>query len=135
MESSAANWPCTPIRGGAAAEAWPLDAVLRVRMGVHAGEAVECDGDYFGRAVNQAARLMAQGHGDQVLCSATTAAVVEDLGDTRDLGEHRLRDVAAPVRAFHICRRGRPGNCSCVRRSGPRRDEGDRRYRALADHG
>ena len=56
-----------------AAEAWPDGAPIRVRMGLHTGEAVERDGDYFGPAVNRAARLMAVGHGGQVLCSAATA--------------------------------------------------------------
>jgi len=83
-------------------EPWPPGAPLRVRMGVHTGEAVERDGDYFGPPVNQTARLMALGHGGQVLCSATAAAVAGDLPDARDLGEHRLRGVAAPVPVFQL---------------------------------
>src|ERR1700757_3298413 len=58
------------------AEAWPDDATVRVRMAVHTGEANERDGDYFGPAVNRAARLMAMGHGGQVLVSHATEQLV-----------------------------------------------------------
>ncbi len=73
---------------------------MRVRMGVHTGEASERDGDYFGPAVNRAARLMNAGHGGQVLVGATTAAVVVGGAALVDLGEHRLRDLAEPQRVF-----------------------------------
>jgi class 3 adenylate cyclase len=63
---------------------------LRVRMGLHTGVAVERDGDYFGPTVNRAARIMAAGHGGQVLLSATTRRLVAGL-DTVDLGDHRLQ--------------------------------------------
>ena len=58
------------------AESWPGRAELRVRMGLHTGEAVERDGDYFGPAVNLAARVMSAGHGGQILATATTAEVL-----------------------------------------------------------
>jgi class 3 adenylate cyclase len=63
-------------QAGLAAQEWPAAAPLRVRMGVHTGEATERDGDYFGPAVNRAARLMGAGHGGQVLVSSVTAEVV-----------------------------------------------------------
>ena len=50
--------------------------LLRVRMGIHTGEGEERDGDYFGPAVNRAARIMAAGHGGQVLVSRATSEVV-----------------------------------------------------------
>jgi class 3 adenylate cyclase len=85
------------------AEPWPTATPLRVRMGLHTGEAERRDGDYFGTAVNRTARLMAIGHGGQVLCSATTA---ELSGDTQlnltDLGEHRLRDLDRPMHVFQV---------------------------------
>ena len=56
-------------------EPWPDAAAIRVRMGIHTGEATERDGDYFGPTVNRAARLMAVGHGGQILCSAATATL------------------------------------------------------------
>jgi hypothetical protein len=82
-----------------ATEGWPEGAAVRVRMGVHTGEASERDGDYFGPSVNRAARLMDAGHGGQVLVGASTAAVVGSSGLV-DLGEHRLRDLAEPQRVF-----------------------------------
>jgi predicted ATPase len=69
---------------------------LRVRIGVHAGAAQERDGNYFGPAVNRAARLMAVGHGGQTLLSRV---VVDLLGDEAagfdlvPLGVHELRDL------------------------------------------
>jgi class 3 adenylate cyclase len=86
---------------GLAREAWPAGVALRVRMGVHTGEAEERGGDYFGPALNRAARLMMLGHGGQILCSATTAGVVEGSGLV-DLGMHRLRDLSEPVRLFQV---------------------------------
>lgn len=84
------------------AEAWPPEAVVRVRMGIHTGEAAERDGDYFGSAVNRTARLMALAHGGQIVCTATTLGVVEDPPPTLDLGEHRLRDLLAPVHVHQV---------------------------------
>jgi predicted ATPase len=83
------------------AEPWPKGAMLRVRMGVHTGVAEERDGDYFGPAVNTAARLMAVGHGGQVLCTSVTAELLEGVGVV-DLGEHRLRDLSATRRVFQV---------------------------------
>jgi predicted ATPase/class 3 adenylate cyclase len=91
-----------------AVEPWPEAAPLRVRMALHTGEATERAGDYFGTPVNQAARLMALGHGGQVLCSAVTAALVGDKVPLVDLGEHRLRDLSAPQRVFQLGERRFP---------------------------
>lgn len=80
---------------------WPEYATLRVRMGVHTGEATERDGDYFGPAVNRTARLMAVAHGGQIVCSQAAAALVDPVAvPLRSLGEHRLRDLAAPETVF-----------------------------------
>ncbi len=84
-----------------AGEAWPATAQIRVRMGLHTGEVDERQGDYFGQAVNRAARLMAAGHGGQVLCSSATAGLVEGFVLT-DLGEHRLPDLSAPQRVLQV---------------------------------
>jgi predicted ATPase/class 3 adenylate cyclase len=84
------------------AEAWPDDALIKVRMAVHTGEVSERDGDYFGTPVNQVARMMALGHGGQILCSATTAALVAGQVPLLDLGEHRLRDLSAAQRVFQV---------------------------------
>src|SRR5271163_4728540 len=70
--------------------------------GIHTGEADARDEDYFGTAVNRTARLMAVGHGGQVLCSAVTAEIVADGVALVDLGEHRLRDLDRPMRVFQV---------------------------------
>jgi predicted ATPase len=61
------------------------------------------DGDYYGSAVNRAARLMSAAHGGQVVVSAATAELVRDTDfDVVDLGEHRLRDLARAERVFQL---------------------------------
>jgi class 3 adenylate cyclase len=82
------------------AEAWPTANRVRVRMGVHTGEAERRDGDYFGTVVNRAARLMAIGHGGQVLVSSATAELVSDGPELMDLGMHRLRDLDRSMQVF-----------------------------------
>lgn len=69
---------------------------LRVRMGVHLGEARERDGDYFGPVVNTTARVEAAGHGGQVLVTEAVRAAA-GLTDTTDLGPVLLRDHAEPI--------------------------------------
>jgi predicted ATPase len=87
-------------------EGWPSNAVIGVRMGLHTGEADERDGDYFGPAVNRAARLMALGHGGQVLASAATNDVASDTLPAEvkliDVGEHMLRDLSRREHVFQI---------------------------------
>ncbi len=79
---------------------------LRVRAAIHTGTTDERDGDYFGPAVNRVARLLAIGHGSQVLVSGVTADLVQgDLpsqASLRDLGEHRLRDLARPEYVYQL---------------------------------
>ena len=82
-------------------EAWPAPVVLRVRMGVHTGEAQERDGDYFGPPLNRAARIMAASHGGQILLSGVTAGIVAGV-ELVDLGEHRLRDLSGATRLFQV---------------------------------
>jgi class 3 adenylate cyclase len=88
---------------------WPDDARLRVRMGLHTGEAEERDGDYFGPEVNRTARLMAVAHGGQIVCSQGTADLARGglpVGVSLvDLGVHRLRDLSEPLRVFPGARR------------------------------
>jgi predicted ATPase/class 3 adenylate cyclase len=91
----------TEAQAALSAEVWPDKAPIRVRMGLHCGEAHERAGDYFGAAVNRAARLMAVGHGGQVLASTGVMSLVE-LSAASDLGEHRLRDLSAAERIWQI---------------------------------
>jgi predicted ATPase len=83
-------------------EPWPTASPLRVRMGLHTGEAEAREGDYFGTTVNRAARLTGVAHGGQVLCSAATAGLVEAEVSLIDLGEHRLRDLDRSMHIFQV---------------------------------
>jgi predicted ATPase len=74
---------------------------LPVRMGVHTGEAQLRDDDYFGPTLNRVARLTSAGHGGQILVSATTAALVEEV-ELADLGAHHLRDLIRPERIWQV---------------------------------
>ncbi|HEX5824260.1 MAG TPA: adenylate/guanylate cyclase domain-containing protein [Candidatus Limnocylindrales bacterium] len=87
-----------------AAEAWPDDAVVRVRMGIHSGDGrLDADGTYVGADVHRAARVAAAGHGGQILLSETTSTLVGDELPAgvalRGLGQHRLKD----LRPERIC--------------------------------
>src|SRR5687768_2720343 len=66
------------------------DHPLRVRMGLHTGEALVRDGDYIGHDVHKAKRITDAGHGGQIVLSQTTADLVRATVDVRDLGPHRL---------------------------------------------
>ncbi|MEM9516656.1 MAG: adenylate/guanylate cyclase domain-containing protein, partial [Actinomycetota bacterium] len=83
------------------AEPWPEQAVIRVRIGLHTGDASERDGDYFGPSVNLAARLMGLAHGGQVVTSASTAQLLEDH-EMISLGTHQLRDVRVTQEVFEL---------------------------------
>jgi predicted ATPase len=74
---------------------------MPVRMGIATGEAALQDGDYFGAVLNRAARVMAAGHGGQVLVADSTAALISGI-DLLDLGLRRLRDVPTPVGLFQV---------------------------------
>jgi predicted ATPase/class 3 adenylate cyclase len=79
---------------------------LRVRGAIHTGTADERDGDYFGPAVNRVARLLAIGHGGQVLVSGVSADLLQGSLPTqatlRDLGEHQLKDLARPEYVYQL---------------------------------
>ena len=89
-----------------AGEAWPDQAEVRVRMGLHSGEAGIAGGTLVGLDINRAARIAAAAHGGQVLVSDATRALVSDglPGDIHlhDLGEHRLRDLTGPERLVQL---------------------------------
>ena len=82
------------------------DLQLKVRMAVYTGEAEMRAGDYYGTAVNRAARLMSAAHGGQILVSNATAELLRDQmpqdAALRDLGEHRLKDLARPEHVFQL---------------------------------
>ena len=74
---------------------------LPVRMGLATGEAELRDGDYFGAVLNRAARVMAAGHGGQILVAESTAGLLGGV-DLVDLGPRRLRDLPTPVGVFQV---------------------------------
>jgi predicted ATPase len=74
---------------------------LPVRMGLATGEAELRDSDYFGAVLNRAARVMAAGHGGQVLLAESTANLLSGV-DLVDLGPRRLRDLPTPVGVFQV---------------------------------
>ena len=86
------------------AERWPDGVTLRVRMGLHTGEAEERDGDYFGPPLNRAARLTAAAHGGQIVVSEVTAELLAGAPGLAlvDLGSHRLRGLVEAMRVFGV---------------------------------
>ena len=88
------------------AHAWPAGEHVRVRMGVHTGEASKTATGLVGLDVHRAARVAAIGYGGQVLLSETAAALVRDAlppgGSLTDLGVHRLKDMGRPERIFQL---------------------------------
>ena len=74
---------------------------LPVRMGLATGEAELRDGDYFGAVLNRAARVMAAGHGGQILLADSTAGLLSGV-DLVDLGPRRLRDLPTPIGVFQV---------------------------------
>ena len=88
-------------------EEWGPTGTLQVRMGIHTGDTERRDGDYFGPEMNRAARIMAAGHGGQILLSERTANLVRSAmptaaGNLRDLGTHRLKDLTAPEHLYQL---------------------------------
>ncbi len=87
-------------------EPWPLQEAMRIRVALHTGEAELRGGDYFGRAVNRAARLRSLAAGGQILCSgATGELVIDSLPDDvvlADLGLRQLRNLARPEHVFEL---------------------------------
>jgi YVTN family beta-propeller protein len=85
---------------------WPDGLQVRVRMGLDTGEPTVGKGRYVGLGVHRTARIMAAGHGGQILLSSTTHNLVYDeLPEgilLRDLGEHRLKDLERPVRLYQV---------------------------------
>jgi predicted ATPase len=74
---------------------------LPVRMGLATGEAQLRDGDYFGAVLNRAARVMAAGHGSQILVADSTAGLLTGA-DLIDLGPRRLRDLPTSIQLFQV---------------------------------
>ncbi len=95
------------------AHAWPGGEQVRVRMGVHTGQASATAAGLVGLDVHRAARVAAAGHGGQVLVSQASAALVGEAlppgAALADLGVHRLKDLEHPERIFQLRAAGLPG--------------------------
>ena len=90
-----------------AAEPWADTGPLRARMALHTDEGrLRAPDEYMNQPLNRCARLMATAHGGQVLVSEATAGVTRgrlpEGVELVDLGEHRLRDLAEPLRVFQL---------------------------------
>jgi predicted ATPase/class 3 adenylate cyclase len=100
-------------------ERWESTGPLKVRMGLHTGAAELRDGDYYGPALNRAARLMAAAHGGQIVISHVTEELVRDglpMGiELLDLGDQRLRDLGRSERVFQVNAAGLPHLFSALR--------------------
>ena len=107
-------FPAAPNAVAAAAAAqqaleghdWPEGEQVRVRMGLHTGEAILGGDNYTGIDLHRAARIAAAAHGGQVLLSeATHALVAQTLPEgvaARELGEYRLKDLSQPERLYQL---------------------------------
>lgn len=106
---------------------WPDGVDLRVRMGLHTGQAIAHDGRYTGLSVHRAARIGGAAHGGQILVSQATQTLLEDEEEDlrvflRDLGEQRLKDLDRPVRLYQVVADGLVESFPPVRGSAPSDD-------------
>jgi DNA-binding NarL/FixJ family response regulator len=104
--ASAAVRAAHRLQAAMRAEPWPVEAVIRTRIAVHTGEAVERDGDYLGPAVNRVARLRSAAKGGEIIVSEATAAIVRAAlpagCDLFEIGEVELRGVDRPETAYAL---------------------------------
>jgi YVTN family beta-propeller protein len=103
-----------------AAHPWPDGSPIKVRMGLHTGQAIASGGRYTGLAVHRAARIGAAGHGGQILVSQATQTLLEDEEEDlhiflNDLGEQRLKDLDRPVRLYQAATEGLPAEFPPIR--------------------
>jgi predicted ATPase/class 3 adenylate cyclase/DNA-binding CsgD family transcriptional regulator len=118
-DPSAALASAVAVQRAVGTEPWPPGSPVRVRVALHSGACVQRDGDYLGPAVNRVARLLAAGHGGQVLMSGAAYELLADrlpggIG-LEDLGEHRLRDLGRAERVFQVTGPGLAGGFSPLR--------------------
>ncbi len=80
---------------------WPTPEPVAVRIGLHVGAAHERDGDYFGPTLNRSARIMSVAHGGQIVTSSAFRHLLSSV-DLRDLGRHRLKDLASAEQLWQL---------------------------------
>ena len=111
-----------------------------VRVGLHHGTAIERDGDYFGSAVNLAARVSAEASSGEVLLTGATAALVPDVEGVlyESRGRYTLRNVSEPIELFavlpveQVAESGLPVDPVCRMAVDPERAAGQLRYEGTA---
>jgi predicted ATPase/class 3 adenylate cyclase len=106
VDASGAVGAAVAAQRALAAHDWPEGSAIRVRMGLHTGQGVLSGGDYVGLDVHRAARIAAAGHGGQVLLSGEASSLAgprlpADIR-SRDLGPHRLKDLARPEHLYQL---------------------------------
>ena len=112
----------TAAQRALAAEPWPEGAEVRVRIGMHTGEASIGTEGYVGLHVHRASRIASAGHGGQVLLSDATRTLLDHAlpegVSLRDLGEHRLRDIDRPEHLWQLVIEGLQGDFPAIRSAG-----------------
>jgi predicted ATPase/class 3 adenylate cyclase len=107
-----------------AAQSWPADVTIRVRMGLHTGEVGRLGDQYVGLDVHRAARIEAAAHGGQVLISESTrelvAGALPDGVGLADMGEHRLKDLDRPEHLYQLVIAGLPADYPPIRSASAR---------------
>lgn len=85
---------------------WGAIGELRVRYAIHAGDAQQRNGDYFGAAINQTTRILATGRGEQILLTeaAASSSCMPVGASLQKLGVYRLRGVSRPLTIFELTR-------------------------------
>lgn len=103
-----------------AQHSWPEDHEVWVRIGLHTGEPRLVSRAYVGLDVHRAARVMAAGHGGQVLLSHSTRKKLDDDWPVLDLGEHHLKDLLQPEHLFQLVIEGLPSEFPALKTLGNR---------------
>ena len=90
------------VLAATAAQTALAETPVRVRMGIHTGEPALTDEGYVGLDVHRGARICAAAHGAQIIVSSTTRELLDGSVELRDLGEHRLKDLAEPQHLYQV---------------------------------
>jgi predicted ATPase/class 3 adenylate cyclase len=118
--ASAAAAAAAEAQRALAEHSWLDDHQVRVRMGLHTGKPRLVDRAYVGLDVHRAARVMAAGHGGQVVVSQSTRKALGDDWPVLDLGEHRLKDLLQPEHLFQLVVDGLPSRFPALKTLGNR---------------
>ena len=105
-DPAAALTAAVAMQRALAGHSWPAGATVMVRMGLHTGETLVVEARHYGLEVHRAARICQAGHGGQILLSDATAQAVAGTLPAevalRDIGTHRLKDLAGPQRLYQV---------------------------------